>query len=75
MFNLSENNLILVVIFLLLFLILLLSQRPNNSCIRERLDNEFHKHFDSSNKLLCPPNNEGEVLNKDLIINPKKVII
>ena len=73
MFNLSENNLILVVIFLLLFLILLLSQRPNNSCIRERLDNEYHKHFDNSNKILCPPN-EGVVLNKDLIINPKKVI-
>ena len=82
MINLSENNLILVVIFLLLFIILLLSRRSNNRCVTENMNTEFHKQFDHSNKILCPTNNkeeisghnDGSILNKESITNPKKVI-
>lgn len=44
-----------------------------SSCTREKLDNEYHKMFNSSNNILCNRSND-DVLSKEEIINPKGVI-
>ena len=74
MFELSEKNLILIVIALSAFLILLLAKRPAyNTCVRERLDTDYHTMFDKSNNILCP-SEEGSILTKEEITNPKSEI-